>query len=372
MPIGVSPPMTYKVKGMKAKSHGASGYTSGSISNNSAGSSPMSDPMAASSTNRGGNLGRPYKSRGNSLGTPTNRRQQKRSGGFASQDQGNFVGVRHGAASLISAATFGTVGTFPGPTGALYSPPHGAAPSPQSRAPSSGSSNHTPVQSNTSSLEAFQRPTGSRGSSPWHLPSPVSEVSTASDRVNSSHHSSDSYDSRTGQHQYDFGELLSDPSQCDTPGTRSTQQSDSDYATPRSGKSGQQRATVDESGQSQLWEQIKTQITRMELSKDHLHRRRESPGDASQVGNFRQAMGMTQGGPVVPPKAMPATSVPVYGFNPVSRPSDGGSHGVRPNAAGARPRGSGGAQASSSGPAPKSQQHGGSLRKHHGLGDHKK
>merc|ERR1719321_870237 len=27
---------------------------------------------------------------------------------------------------------------------------------------------------------------GSRGSSPWHLPSPMSELSTASDRVNSS------------------------------------------------------------------------------------------------------------------------------------------------------------------------------------------
>lgn len=150
---------------------------------------------------------------------------------------------------------------------------------------------------------------GSRGSSPWHLPSPMSELSMASDRFNSSQPSgSDS----CGEHplpqyggaQCNFDECaFEDPSgQSDTPhGIRSSNLlSDSDCATPRS------HDTVSvgpAKGQAQpqttLWENMHSEVSRLG---HRLHPRldiAQSPGSTT-LGNFREAVGMNESGPVIP------------------------------------------------------------------------
>merc|ERR1719281_495737 len=51
------------------------------------------------------------------------------------------------------------------------------------------------------------------------------------------------------------------------------------------------------------WEVIKSEMQRVELSRDRLPRRMDisqSPGTANAMGNFRQKMGMNESGPVMP------------------------------------------------------------------------
>lgn len=154
-----------------------------------------------------------------------------------------------------------------------------------------------------------QRLGGSRGSSPWNLPSPMSELSTASERINSSQLSgSDSCGETALRHE--GGELSGeDPSQSDSH-WRSHQPSDSDGTlTPGSHDPiGAQRIEEEQKydaqqAQQALWENIKSEMARVELSRDRLPRRfdiTQSPGSANTMGNFREKVGMNESGPVIP------------------------------------------------------------------------
>ena len=77
-----------------------------------------------------------------------------------------------------------------------------------------------------------------------------------------------------------------------------------------------------------------------------VQRRRESPGGVGTPGSgttgasFRQATGMSEGGPVVPPpqraNVIPNPAGPVYGFNPIARGAPGaGGEGAAPGQGGA-------------------------------------
>jgi serine/threonine protein kinase len=167
---------------------------------------------------------------------------------------------------------------------------------------------------------------GSRGSSPWHLPSPLSELSTASDRVHSSQPSGsdscgDTLPHHDGGNQCSSGE---DPSQSDGHYPRSHQhghyprsQSDGHYPhsdsdgtmTPQSHDTAGTNRAEEERGAAKdprelLWENIKSEMARVELSRDRLPRRSgdntQSPGSAGAMGNFREKMGMNDSGPVIP------------------------------------------------------------------------
>jgi len=157
---------------------------------------------------------------------------------------------------------------------------------------------------------------GSRGSSPWHLPSPASEMSTVSDnnRGSSQLSGSDSCSENVLPH-YDASHCLFNVNECrnhfedshsDTAPhwPRSTQPSDSsDCTSPRShdatdhARLEEERCTTKDP-QHVLWENIKSEITRTGLT------RRlditQSPGVVGAVGNFREAMGMKETGPVIP------------------------------------------------------------------------
>lgn len=106
--------------------------------------------------------------------------------------------------------------------------------------------------------------------------------------------------------QCNFDECtFEDPSQSDTPHwRRSTHLSDSDCTTPRSHDAAGPARTEEEGGRR--WENIeslKSEIARVELSRDRLPRRldvAQSPGGAGAMGNFREAVGMNESGPVVP------------------------------------------------------------------------
>lgn len=258
---------------------------------------------------------------------------------------------------------------YPGASGTPAS--YGASPLPQGGSPhgsvqaaggvTSGtpvSTTHTPqgVIPHTAITGAHARTSGactagsrdgSRGSSPWHLPSPMSELSTVgSDRVNSSQPSgSDS----CGEHIFPlagtqcsfddchfYGE---DPSQSDT--MRSHQPSDSDGTmTPRSldtaGNGSSARAEEERKDpQHALWENIKSEMARVELSRDRLPRRldiTQSPGSGTAMGNFREKMGMNESGPVVPARRdanATGAGAPGYGvFSPPYRGSEGTGHQV--------------------------------------------
>lgn len=190
--------------------------------------------------------------------------------------------------------------------------------------PSSGSMGslvppaHTPHRggSGASTISAprlFGSRDGSRGSSPWNLPSPMSELSMASN-LNSSHVGSgtDSGCEHPSQH-YNFDmAALEDPSgQSDTAHwPRSNQHSDSDCATPNShdtpggggvGSSGGGASQKDV--MASLWDNVKSEMSRVELMKDKLPRRLDniqSPGSTGVLSNFREAVGMNDNGPVIP------------------------------------------------------------------------
>merc|ERR1719253_754783 len=162
--------------------------------------------------------------------------------------------------------------------------PHGSSMSSVSGVPQgSGAGVHTPhrhgASSGASGVAIAHRRTegtreGSRGSSPWYLPSPMSDMSTASDRLQSSGVPSgedscgNSYSD--GPH-CNFDDCAFDPSQSDTPHWRS----DSDCATPRShDTAGHPRGTKDSqhAGYPAGWEGIESGIARLQLSRDRLPR----------------------------------------------------------------------------------------------------
>jgi len=159
------------------------------------------------------------------------------------------------------------------------SSPHGSLPS-------------TAVSMCAGQYGAYAQNCTGRNSSPWHLPSPMSEQSTvtASERIPSSHYSgSDS-----------CGELVSRGSMSQNDASsgwpRSAQQSDSDGASVED-----RAAAAKEPQQQKLWKNIRS-VTRAELSRHLPHRLdpAHSPGVAGNVGNFREAVGMSKSGPVVP------------------------------------------------------------------------
>lgn len=144
----------------------------------------------------------------------------------------------------------------------------------------------------------------------------MSELSTASDCVKSSQQSGSDSCGENLVPQYESAQCnfdecaFEDPSQSDTPHwPRSNQFSDSDCTTPRSHDAA--TATRSEEGrggdardpQRALWENIKSEISRVELSRDRLPRRldiTQSPGSAGAMGNFRESYGMNESGPVIP------------------------------------------------------------------------
>eukprot|EP00933_Yihiella_yeosuensis_P051056 TRINITY_DN4889_c0_g1_i1.p1 TRINITY_DN4889_c0_g1~~TRINITY_DN4889_c0_g1_i1.p1 ORF type:complete len:319 (-),score=59.38 TRINITY_DN4889_c0_g1_i1:389-1303(-) len=155
---------------------------------------------------------------------------------------------------------------------------------------------------------------GSRGSSPWHLPSPMSGLSTPSDRLTSQQSGSDSCGEHQQAHCNFEGCEFEDPSgQSDNQHwPRSTQLSDSDCATPRSNDASGQGGSQNPRDQA-LYEYIKSTADRNSGGRQGLiDRARDrkllgrmldvisSPGSTGALGNFREAVGMNETGPVVP------------------------------------------------------------------------
>jgi len=135
----------------------------------------------------------------------------------------------------------------------------------------------------------------------------MSELSTASDRMNSSHPSgSDSCGENPLPHegaQCTFDGWEEDPSQSDGMchgGPRSAP-SDSDSTTPRSHDAQPLDAERGKDIQVPRWENLR-QLSRVQLSRGRLHRgdtdSTHSPGGMG--GNFREKVGMNEGGPVTP------------------------------------------------------------------------
>lgn len=145
----------------------------------------------------------------------------------------------------------------------------------------------------------------------------MSELSTASDRVNSSQlNDSDSCgenplatEGAQTKARYGLDEFpLSGEDQSQNEAHwRSNQPSDSEGTlTPGSHDTTQRTEDApkgEKDAQHALWENIKAEMARVEMSRDRLPRRfdiTQSPGSASTMGNFRQKMGMNEGGPVIP------------------------------------------------------------------------
>jgi len=142
----------------------------------------------------------------------------------------------------------------------------------------------------------------------------MSELSTASDRMNSSQPSgSDSCGEPLPQYEgaqcnFDGWEVLGgeDPSQSDGVSQLRSAQSDSDCTTPRShdaAASAEGGRGTGKDSQQPRWENI-PQLSRMQLSRGRLHRGdadvAQSPGSMGAMGNFREKVGMNEGGPVTP------------------------------------------------------------------------
>jgi len=195
------------------------------------------------------------------------------------------------------------IGAYSGTTtGTPASSPHGSSAS----ANVQSSSSRAPYRGHAGGFAHHRRAEGSRegsrGSSPWHLPSPSSEMSTASDRLNSSQPSgSDScgeIQPEGGHGNYDGSE--EDPARSDGHyhGGRSAPQSDSDNQTPRNLDAASHDASKD--SQQARWGNM-PQLSRMQLSRGRLHWGEadvaQSPGSG---GNFREKVGIIEGGPVTP------------------------------------------------------------------------
>eukprot|EP00927_Polykrikos_kofoidii_P048501 TRINITY_DN42777_c0_g1_i1.p1 TRINITY_DN42777_c0_g1~~TRINITY_DN42777_c0_g1_i1.p1 ORF type:complete len:933 (+),score=129.28 TRINITY_DN42777_c0_g1_i1:71-2869(+) len=152
--------------------------------------------------------------------------------------------------------------------------------------------------------------TWSRCSSPWHLPSPMSDRTSCSEQMqyvsqpSASETSGERLSQAWGGSPGNLDESVSeDPSQSDTSGSqwqRSTQCSDSDSLTPQSrpNRNGGKGGGVGEPGgapkdpQVCLWENFK-------LSRDKLPTRLDSTLNSAR-GNFREKVGMNETGPVNP------------------------------------------------------------------------
>lgn len=167
---------------------------------------------------------------------------------------------------------------------------------------------------------------GSRRSSPWHLPSPMTDMSTASDRVNSSQPSgSDSCGENTMQDEGGSGihewSGTEDPSQSD--GHRHHQSDSDGTMTPKSMDN--QGDAQSKGPQMKLWDNINSQITRLGTSQDGMPRGvahiTQSPGNAGAMGNFREKMGMNESGPVIPSRREGNPT-----FTPPARASEGGAN----------------------------------------------
>jgi hypothetical protein len=223
------------------------------------------------------------------------------------------IGVRGGNASGGSAAASSSAGSTPtrgsGPPGHRAKGSAGAIHAGRHRFPTSA----FPGQSLLIPPCAGSGQDGSRGSSPWHLPSPMSQMSTASDRLQSSQPSgSDSCGWGGSVCNFD-GCASEDHSLSDTSGShwpRSAQPSDSDCVTPQTGRTsqgarsssggagGEERSDAAKDPQAALWKNIKTEITRHQAP-----RRLDtalSPGRVGTTGgSFREAMGIAEPGPVI-------------------------------------------------------------------------
>jgi len=233
----------------------------------------------------------------------------------------------HGSA----ASTVMPIGTTSGtPLSAIHTPQSDAA--------------HTtgaPATARTTGHSTGGSRDGSRGSSPWRLPSPTSEISSVSDRMNSSQPSGSDSCGEALPHDGGMtcrfeGEFSGeDASQSDThfySGRGFTQPSDSDGTmTPGSHdnvathSAEEQRSTaVNKDPQTIVWKNIETELARVELSRDRLPRRldiTQSPGSAG--ATFREAVGMNESGPVIPfghGARRDANSVAGPGGNPAGRP----------------------------------------------------
>eukprot|EP00927_Polykrikos_kofoidii_P048873 TRINITY_DN43047_c0_g1_i1.p1 TRINITY_DN43047_c0_g1~~TRINITY_DN43047_c0_g1_i1.p1 ORF type:complete len:904 (-),score=103.90 TRINITY_DN43047_c0_g1_i1:124-2835(-) len=152
--------------------------------------------------------------------------------------------------------------------------------------------------------------TWSRGSSPWKLPSSMSEMSTASENTQ---HLSQPWNSDSAGEPASHGNLdesgLEDPSHSDTSGSqwqRSTQCSDSDSLTPQSGtKKNAQPVRGSQGGGGEPGSASKdsqASITRVDLSRVKLLGRVDTTlnSGVSARGNFREMIGMNESGPVNP------------------------------------------------------------------------
>jgi len=296
----------------------------------STGASLCSSASSAGSTSTGsrGRRGLPTPK---SVGSPLNAGGEHRRGG-QQQQQGSLMQEKSKISPVSRHQITGSTTATPG-----SSSPHGSSAStvvPIAAGASSSREGGTPVATHTpqggaghaapgasTHGRAVGSRDGSRGSSPWHLPSPMSELSTASDRVNSSQPSgSDSCGENHmmpvdgGAGPCSFNELCAsedprDSHSGDSHWPRSTQPSDSDCTTPRSHDLGPNSAQEerDRGGtkdpQHALWENIKCEMARVELSRDRMPRRldiTQSPGSAGGMGNFREAVGMNESGPVIP------------------------------------------------------------------------
>lgn len=179
--------------------------------------------------------------------------------------------------------------------------PGGAAMS--SARPGSGPS-QTPHRGGSAGFgRAYSSRGGSRGSSPWHLPSPMSELSTASERVNSSQPSGSDSCEEPRHLGSEMAFAFEDPSQSDTPvagGPSGPSDCGSPY--PEGGNFGVPPGGGTKDVQSAMWESIKYEMSRVELGRDRLPRRMDiqSPGSTGALGTFREAIGMNDNGPVIP------------------------------------------------------------------------
>mmetsp|Transcript_23393 Transcript_23393/g.61444 ORF Transcript_23393/g.61444 Transcript_23393/m.61444 type:complete len:1064 (-) Transcript_23393:298-3489(-) len=216
-------------------------------------------------------------------------------------------------------ATSSTTGTVPAqqatPSANIQGNAQGPAPAPSQHRPGSGIRDYNRV------------------SSPWHLPSPMSDFSTASDRVNSSLPSgSESCGENALQYvngqYYECRSASEDPSHSDH--VRSNQASDSDLSTPRSAEARVEEPHHDKQLPQQLSEKdIKSLITPLGLPR----RLDQSPG-ATAI-NFREAVGMNENGPVIPARpavagagagnsGMPSLSAGQFGQSAGRRKARGG------------------------------------------------
>lgn len=158
---------------------------------------------------------------------------------------------------------------------------------------------------------------GSRGSSPWHLPSPMSELSTASERLNSSQPSgSDS----CGEPGSDGAFAFEDQRHSESEG--------SPFPGPYG--AGPQVEAKDIQTMSAMWENIKHEMSRVELGRDRLPRRLDiqSPGTTGTLP-FREAIGMNDNGPVIPRRDPHSMRTPSSSSqtNPNEEPTSSGPSG---------------------------------------------